>query len=211
LEDGAAKTFRFKAERAIEEKLVDPETGIAETQFKVEPFEMSIPMLALAAAPSMNLQEMNVEFGVEVVELKAEPIKSKVISAGVSGTSLVSSRSLFTPLGKSNPTTMKVNMKIVREIPEGLARITDALTDLLNGIPKDEEPVYKPKALPIEKVHGIGQEAGAMLRARGIMTTADFLKATETPEFVLDLARATKISHKKIENWRAKVKLLEEG
>jgi len=211
LEEGEVKTFRFKAERMVEERKVDPETGIPETQFKVQPFEMSIPILALVQPPNMQLQEMNVEFGVEVVETKTEPIKSAVIPSAVLGSSLASSRSFFTSLGQSNNTTMKVNMKIVREIPEGMARVTDTLTDLLSGIPKQVEPVTKPTAPAIEKVHDIGREVGAILRAKGILTTTDFLKATETPESRKELSKSMKISLERIESWREKAKLLEES
>jgi hypothetical protein len=56
-----------------------------------------------------------------------------MIPSAVAGSSLASSLSLLTSLGQSNPTTMKVNMKIVRETPEGIARIGDILTDLLSG------------------------------------------------------------------------------
>ena len=72
LEDGLAKTFRFKTERMVEERTVDPKTGTPETQFKVQPFEVSIPLLAMISPPGLQLQEMNVEFGVEVVEPKTD-------------------------------------------------------------------------------------------------------------------------------------------
>jgi len=211
LKEGEVKTFRFKAERVIEERKVDPETGIPETKFEVQPFEMCIPILALVQPPSMQLNEMNIEFAVEVVETKIEPIKSDMIPSAVLGPSLASSRSFFTSLSQSNPTTMKVNMKIVREIPEGMARVMDTLTDLLSGIPKKAESVTKPAVIEIEKVHGIGRELGAILRAKGILTTTDFLKATETPESRKKLSKALNVSLKRIESWREKAKLLEKN
>jgi len=203
LEEGVAKTFRFKAERMVEERTVDPKTGVPETKFKVQPFEVSIPLLAIISPPSMQLQEMNVEFGVEVVEPKSEAIKSSVIPSAVVGSSFASSLSLFTTLGQSNPTTMKVNMKIVREIPEGMARLGDVLTALLSG----QAPIAK-EPLPIEKVPGIGVEMAAILKAKGIMTVKDFASATETRESVKELAKALGISEKRIVEWREKAKLL---
>lgn len=172
---------------------------------------MSIPVLALIQPPSMQLQEMNVEFGVEIVEPITEPIRSEVIPSTALGSSLAPSLALFTPLEQSNSTTIKVNMKIVREIPEGMARISDILTDLLSGIPQKAESVTKPTAPAIEEVHGIGKELGAMLRAKGILTTADFLKATEAPESRKEPAKSMKVSLKRIEGWREKAKILEEG
>lgn len=42
----------------VEERTVDPKTGVPETKFKVQPFEVSIPLLAMISSPSMQLQEM---------------------------------------------------------------------------------------------------------------------------------------------------------
>lgn len=136
LDRGDVKTFRFKAERMVEERSVDPKTGDPETKFKFQPFEMSIPILALVQPPNIQLKEMDLEFGVEVVETKSEPIKSSVISSSVRGSSFASSLSLFTSLHQSNPTTMKVNMKISQEASEGMERVRDALADLLGPTPE---------------------------------------------------------------------------
>lgn len=205
LEEGRTKTFRFKAERMVEERTVDPKTGIPETKFRVQPFEISVPLLAMITPPSMQLQEMNVEFGVEVVEPKTETIKSSVIPSTVLGSSLASSLSLFTTLGQSNPTTMKINMKIVKEIPEGIARLGDVLTDLLSG----QAPVAKIPP-PIEKIPGIGIEMANILKAKGISTTKDFDSSTETREAVKEIAKTLGVSEKRVIEWREKAKLLNE-
>lgn len=149
LEDGAARTFRFKAERLVEERTVDPETAVPKTEFKAQPIELSIPLLALVPPPGVQLQEMNVEFGVEIVEPKSEPIQTGAIPTKVKGTSLAPSLSLYTPLAQANPTTMKVNMKIVRETPEGLARLNDLLTDLLSS----QTPAEAQK--PVDNIRGM--------------------------------------------------------
>lgn len=210
LEEGKAKSFRFKTERIVEERTVDPKTGTPETQFKVQPFEVSIPLLAIVSPPSMQLQEMNVEYGVEVVEPKTEPIKSSVIPSEVIGSSLATSMGLFTSLGQSNPTTMKVNMKIVRETPEGLARLGDVLTDLLSGkTPSSETP--PPKIPPsIEKIPGIGTEIANILKAKGILTAKDFVSSTETREAIKEIAKTLGVSEKRVVEWREKSKLLVE-
>lgn len=132
LDGEQVRTFRFKTERVIEERIVNPETGNSESKTQVQPMEVSIPLLAILPPPSVQLQEMNVEFGVEVVEPRVEPIKSNV-NPIAGGSSLAPSLAVFTPVGQGSPTTMKVNMKIVRETPEGLARLGDLLANLLSG------------------------------------------------------------------------------
>jgi hypothetical protein len=149
LEEGAARTFRFKAERLVEERTVDPETSTPKTEFKAQPIELSIPLLAMVPPPVVQLQEMNVEFGVEIVLPKSEPIQTGAIPPKVKGSSLAPSLSLYTPLAQANPTTMKVNMKIVRETPEGLARINDLLTDLLSS----QTPAKAQK--PVDNIRGM--------------------------------------------------------
>lgn len=213
LEEGVAKTFRLRTERVIEERTTDPETGIPETQFKVQPFELSIPLLAMVSPPSIQLQEMNVEFGVEVVEPRSEPIESSTIPATVLGSSLAPSLSVFTPLTQSNPTTMKVNMKIVREAPEGMARLGDTLTDLLSGRPVEEsgvieEPTFPEAAdRPAISVVGIGPRTADRLEALEIFTVRDFLTATATPERVarlVDILRSVgaRVSEDLVLEWR---------
>ena len=209
-EEGIAKTFRFKAERMVEERTVDSKTGIPETQFKVQPFEVSIPLLAIVSPPSIQLQEMNVEFGVQVVEPRTEAIKSAIIPSKVLGSSLAPSLSLFTNLGQSNPTTMKVNMKIVREIPEGMARLGDTLTDLLIGkSPEAGKEAPPEKSVDdVEKIAGIGEERASLLRAKGILTFKDLIQCTETPEAIKDLAKTLGVSERQVKEWREKAKLL---
>jgi len=204
LERGVAKTFHFKAERMVEERKVDPTTGSPETQFQIRPFEISIPLLALIQPPNMQLQEMNVEFGVEVVEPRVEPIQSTIIPSPLLGTTLAPSLSLFTKLSQSNPSTMKVNMKIVREIPEGMARIMDILVNLLGGRAVEKAEV----SLPVGIIEGIDPEIVTVLRERGISTVKAFLEATETVELREELARTINISLEQIKEWRERGKLL---
>jgi hypothetical protein len=221
LEDGKVKTFHLKAERLVEEREVDSESETTRTHFKNQPFELSIPLLGLIEPPSMKLQEMNVEFGVEVVEPKAEPITSTEIPEVVRGYSFAPTRAIYTPLSKSNPTTMKVNMKILRETPEGVTRVTDILTNLLKAETSEVEPEVDTPSLGtveplvrsvprnIEEVHGIGPETSALLKGEGIHTTTDFLKKTETEEGKKKLIGDIMVSLNKIEDWRKKAKLLE--
>ncbi|MEK6756045.1 MAG: DUF4332 domain-containing protein [Bacteroidota bacterium] len=206
IEDGKARSFRLKTERTVE--MIDPKTGSSTPRLEIEPFELSIPLLAMLSPPVMSLKEMNVEFAVEVVEPKTEDIKSPLVPSKLMGKSLSSSRSLLTPLGQSNPTTMKVNMKIVRETPEGMARLGDLLTELLSGRPQSAE--QPKKGVPVAKVHGIGSETAAILEGRGIHTATDLVSATETKEAIDVLAKAVGVSAKRIVEWREKAKLMKE-
>jgi hypothetical protein len=213
LEEGAAKKFTIKAERVVEERTIDPQTGEPKTEFKVQPFELSIPLLALISPPNIQLKEMNVEFGVEIVEPKSETINTGVIPSEVIGASLSQSMALYTPLTQSNPTTMKVNMKIVKEIPEGMARIGDLLTDLLSGQSVTEEPgppSTRPP-LPVENIPGIGRKRVALLKERNILTVKEFISAADTKEGIKELARALRVSEKRIIEWKKNAKPLLEG
>jgi predicted flap endonuclease-1-like 5' DNA nuclease len=226
-EKGMARTLRFKAERTVEERTIDPETGSPQTQLVTQPLEISIPLLAILPPPNIQLQEMNVEFGVEVVEPKKETLESSVLPATVTGVSLAPSLAMFSPLGPSNPTTMKVNMKIVRETPEGMARLGDLLTDLLSaqaiatrppGVSKPPEPQPTPPPVarrlpspPVDKISGIGPRTSEVLAKHEVFTVGDFLAATETAEKVKALAEALNISEKRITEWHEQAKLIEKG
>jgi predicted flap endonuclease-1-like 5' DNA nuclease len=212
LEEGKARTFQFRTERMVEERVIDPNTGEAKTQFRTQPFEVSLPLLAMVSLPGLQLQEMDVEFGVEVTEPKAEPIKAAAVPPAARGSSLSASLALFTARGQSNPapSTMKVNMKIIRQIPEGMARVSDMLVDLLSAriveepkiAPSEEGPPAK--AIDVQEIRGIGPEAAAILRGKGISTITEFLKATETAKSREELAKTIGrgVSAKRIETWR---------
>ena len=217
-EKGRARTFSLRAERVVEERRVDPETGEPVTEFKAKPVELSIPLLALVHPPVMQLMEMDVEFGIEIVEPRSEPIKSPAIPGAVRDVSLAPTLGMFAPLGATNPTTIKVKMKIAREVPEGMSRLGDALADMLSGRTPpaggQKSGPQKPlpeTSLPVEKIRGIGAETASLLRKKGISTLADLIAATGTEEGVRELARAVGASERRILGWRRKAKLLAEG
>ncbi|NOZ58959.1 MAG: DUF4332 domain-containing protein [Euryarchaeota archaeon] len=213
-EKGSARTFILRTERMVEERKIDPETGEPKTEFKAKPIELSIPLLALLPPPVMQLREMDVEFGVEIVEPRSEPIKSPAVPAAVRGVSLAPTLALFAPPGAANPTTIKVKMKITRDVPEGMARLGDVLADMLSG--RAEPPAEAQKGRtggshPVEKIRGIGAETAELLRKKGVSTTADLITATETKEGVRNLAKAIGVSERRILGWRRKARLLTEG
>ncbi|WP_457554663.1 DUF4332 domain-containing protein [Candidatus Pyrohabitans sp.] len=211
--EGSARTFSLRVERMVEERKVDPETGDVRTEVGAKPLEINVPLLALLPPPVMQLKEMEVEFGVEVVEPKSEPIRSSV--AGVRGSSLAPTLGIFSPAGKSNPTTIRVKMKVKREEPEGMARLWDVLAGMLGGrdVPASSEKKggAENRSPSLEEVHGIPERRIEALRKRGISSVRDLLSATETKEGVKRVARAAGVSERRILAWRRTAKLLTEG
>lgn len=132
LDKERARTFRFRVDQSVEERVVDPTTGVSEIRYRPQQLEVSIPVLALVAPPGIHLHEMQVEFGVDVIEPMAEAITSQIASAA-GGQSLAASPARFATPGQGNGPMMKVTMKIVQETPEGVGRLQDLLADLLNG------------------------------------------------------------------------------
>jgi predicted flap endonuclease-1-like 5' DNA nuclease len=203
LEEGAAKVFRLKAERTVEERRVNRVTGAEETTLTVQPFEVSIPLLALLPVPAIQLQEMNVEFGVEIVETKSRPLAAAASPLGGGAKSLAGSLAAISGPAQSNPGTMKVQMKIVKEVPEGIARMTDMLSDLLSGrLAKDRA---------IDEVSGVSPDIAGALKERGIRTTAEFLEATEKAAARSDLAKSLGVSAARIESWRKRARTMTNG
>lgn len=135
IEKGRARVFRLRSERTTEERVVDSATGNVETKQVVQPFDISIPLLALLPLQTLKLQEMDVDLAVEVVEVKAVPFTSETIGARSRGSSLASSSAILAALGSTKEPGMKVHMKIARDTSEGLARTNDVLADLLSGRP----------------------------------------------------------------------------
>lgn len=216
-EDGKAKPFRITAERLVEERVVDEKTGNTETKLKVQPFEINIPLIALLPPANINIKEMDVEFSLEIVEPRSEPIKSYIIPSKAIGTSLASSLALLTSPEKSNPNSMKVNLKIVREIPEGMARLTDVLTSLMSGqkVQEEEKPPKEdsqPKAtILVNSISGINLEAVNILKERGIVTIKDFIDATKTKDDAAKIAKRLGVSQKTVNSWRKIALLMVEG
>jgi predicted flap endonuclease-1-like 5' DNA nuclease len=208
-EAGAARTFSLRTERMVEERRVDPATGEVRTEFKKKPLEISLPLLALLPPPVMRLREMDVEFGVEVVEPRSEPLKSTLIPEGVVGSSLAPTLALFSPPDKSNPTTIRVKMKIRSESPEGMSRLGDLLADMLSG--RDLAATSKKPSPELRQLRGINARRAELLSKRGISTVDDLLSATESREGVKEVARIAGVSERRILAWRKKAKLLTEG
>jgi len=199
IENGNVKTFKLRAERITEDPTI---VG----QIKVEPYELSIPLLAMLPVASMQLQEMDVEMAIDVVETQKQPITSKAFAGMVPGSSLSGSLSMFSAVGQSSPTTMKVHMKITKEKPEGMARLGDLLADLLSA-----RAVGKEKEKTIDEIPGLSPDIVKTLKERGITTIRDFLSVTEDKNARTALAKELKISLSRIDAFRKKAKQILES
>src|SRR5256886_4610053 len=149
LDGGKTRAFHLRSEQVTEERTVDPVTGAVSTRQLVRPFEMSIPLLALLPISTVQIQEMNVDFTVEIVDIREQQIGTPSLPAAVSGPSLSGSLSLFSSASPQGP-AMKVQMRLVRDRPEGLARVGDILTDLLGGRGQTGRPVDDIPGMPPE-------------------------------------------------------------
>jgi Protein of unknown function (DUF2589) len=205
MDAGALRTFKVRTSRTIEETKLNPQTGRPETQLVERPFEVSIPVLAMMPVPNMLLSEMNVELGLDIIEAVSEPLETTA-DLPVPATSLASSLAVFTPLGQADSTTMKVNMKLVQQAPEGLAKLGDILADLVTA----NKP--SPSGLPVGDVPGIGPQFAETLRAHNIVTAADLVDLAARPGSLSALASALGVSEERLKVWIEDAKVLvEEG
>ena len=190
IEAGRAKVFRLRAERTVEEPTVDPGTGAAEVKLAVQPFEITIPILALLPIQTIRLQEMDVDFSVDIIESTSKP-------------SLAESPAVLGSLNQASSTTMKVHMKIARDTSEGIARINDLLTDLLSGRPAS--------SVTIDAIAGISAAVLRRFKDKGLESLDAFLAATATPEARAALAASVGTSVKQIDIWTRAAQRLAEG
>lgn len=193
LDGGKTRAFHLRSEQVTEERTVDPVTGAVSTRQLVRPFEMSIPLLALLPISTVQIQEMNVDFTVEIVDIREQQIGTPSLPAAVSGPSLSGSLSLFSSASPQGP-AMKVQMRLVRDRPEGLARVGDILTDLLGGRGQTGRPV--------DDIPGMPPEVSTILKNRGILTVPQFLTATDPAVIRADFAGSIGVSLAQLEAWR---------
>ena len=201
-EDGKVKSFRLKAERMFEERIIEPKSGETKTQFNVQPFELYVPLLALISPPVVSLQEINAEFGVEILETKTERIESSMIPSKALSVSLAPSLSSFTSLSQSNPTTMKVNMKITREIPEGMARLGDLMADLLMGRLQETNSQLSEGSQSLKETLGIKEDIVADLNSIGIRTEDEFLNAAGDKNKIKEITNIMGVTESRVQELR---------
>lgn len=127
--EGQVKNLTFKTTRLVE---VPQAAGSKDpVKYEKKNMEVSIPLLSLINLPSVQLTEMNVEMAIHVIEDSSAPSRSRRVQED--GPALPLSGVLTNALSRNLPPTMKVNMKIVERVPEGMARVNDLLADMLHG------------------------------------------------------------------------------
>jgi len=236
MEKGSVRTFRLKTERLVEEEEVDAE-GRPKLVPKTKQVELSIPLLALLPPPAMKLQEMDVVFGVEIVEPRSEKLE---LPGVVRAESLAPTLAFLSPPGAKNPTTMRVKMRIVNEQPEGMARLGDVLADMLSGREGGDDSAEEAGASSeqpgsllearvdmdlvrgvvrgaektepeIEKVRGVGRATAAKLRSTGINTAGELVKLAEDREALKKVSKTLGIPDRQLLRLARRAKLLTEG
>jgi hypothetical protein len=125
--DNQVKNLTFTTTRMVEV----PQAGGSEDKpsYQAKTTEVSVPLLSLMNLPCMQLSEMNVEMALHVVD-ETDALNSE-FNKPLTGV-------LTHPQSRNLPPTIKITMKIVESVPEGLARINDLLADMLQGINKKQ-------------------------------------------------------------------------
>lgn len=127
--ENQVKNLTFRTTRMVE---VPQPTDFKEpVHYEKKNMEVSIPLLSLINLPSVQLTEMNVEMALHVVDdasLSAEEKKTLMASS-----TLPLAGVLTHAQSRNLPPTIKINMRIVERVPEGLARVNDLLADMLQG------------------------------------------------------------------------------
>lgn len=195
LKGNKTKTIEMMAERVVEERTID-KNGLEATKLETRPFEISIPLLALLPPPYMKIDEMNVEFGVEVIEPRRVPMKCSAIAQDAVAHSLSSTIVSVSPPNLGDAPAMTVKLKIIQESPEGLSRIVDLLTESLSG-----RPIEQPK-MTVRTLKGITIAEAKILERYGIGSLEDLIEATETDGMVLALSRDTGLAELLIKKLR---------
>lgn len=127
--ENQVKNFTFRTTRIVE--VPQPAESKEPVQYKQKNMEISIPLLSLINLPSVQLTEMNVEMALHVMDGTSLSTESKKNLPANNSLSLAGV--LTNAQSRNLPPTMKVNMKIVERVPEGLARVNDLLADMLQG------------------------------------------------------------------------------
>ncbi|MHB0926096.1 MAG: DUF2589 domain-containing protein [Gallionellaceae bacterium] len=123
------KNLTFKTTKMVE--LPQPAESKKPVEYEKRNMEVSIPLLTLINLPSVQLTEMNVEMAIHVVDSSSQTSGMK--KAVIEGAALPLAGVLTNSQSRNLPPTMKINMKIVERVPEGLARVNDLLADMLQG------------------------------------------------------------------------------
>lgn len=189
-ESGKTKSFSIKTERMIEENIINSTTKKPETITKLVPIKIDVPLLALFPPPALQIQEMNFEFGIDIVQER--PSNTKSMKNGGKGKKF-GSRGVFKPVKESNPPNVKVSMKITKDVPEGISKLQDILVENIVGKPIEEKGLRT-----ISIIKGITTSIETKLNEEEIMTIDDFVDATKNYSLTRKLASKTKIDIKKL-------------
>ncbi|MFI6283890.1 DUF2589 domain-containing protein [Streptomyces sp. NPDC051018] len=135
LEDGKLRMLRFVSERVVEERRRDPETGNVTTVHVNRPVEISVPLISLLPPVGARIQDIEVDFALDVVGVAKAPLPFGRVVAGPRPVSVAETRAVLVPSRPDTPAGMRVRMRLVAEPPEGAARIGELLHEQIGGRP----------------------------------------------------------------------------
>lgn len=127
--ENQVKNLTFRTTRMVE--VPQPADSKEPVQYEKKNMEVSIPLLSLINLPGVQLTEMNVEMALHVVDDAS--LSAEIKRALIASSTLPLAGVLTHTQSRNLPPTMKVNMRIVERVPEGLARVNDLLADMLQG------------------------------------------------------------------------------
>lgn len=118
------KNFHIQIEKSQEEQVADESTGKIRTQLKTRKIDLKIPYLGLIEPPSPQIKEMHLEFGIKL----SIPDDDK-------NSAYDSFMGTFSAMGPNITAPIKVTMKLTQNLPEGLAKLQDALSEPSQSAP----------------------------------------------------------------------------
>lgn len=144
-----ARYVEFKFDRVIEER--DTSTDPPKTVHRVVPSRLTVPLLSIVPIPYIRISDMTIDFEYHIrdVETSESTAETKISASAKMGGWFykVQLKGSFTyrTTNKRNTdrrSTLKITVNAVQdEIPEGLARVLDMLSDAMKVVPLSEGTV----------------------------------------------------------------------
>ncbi len=144
-----ARYVEFKFDRLVEER--DTSTDPPTTVQKIVPSKLTVPMLSIVPIPYLRINDMTIDFEYQIrdVETSESTSETKIsTSAKMNGwfykVQLKGSFTYRTANKRETDrrSTLKITVNAVQdEIPEGLARVLDILSDAMKVVPISEGTV----------------------------------------------------------------------
>jgi hypothetical protein len=123
--EGYIPNLNFRVVRTIDETVKDEDTGSLRRVSVQRPVEVAVPLLALTGASGLQISDMSVRMGVHI-DRERDPENGEILGR----------ISKFSDLD-SQP-DMQIEMKITREVGEGMAQLVTLMNDMIGRVPERE-------------------------------------------------------------------------